>query len=449
MESSDPRLMIDRAAMRPMQIVAVTLCVVLNALDGFDVLAISFASPGIAAEWHVEHAALGWLLAMELFGMAAGSVLLGHVADRIGRRPTTLLCLTMMTAGMAGAALASGVEMLAVVRLCTGLGIGGMLACINAMAAEYSNARNRALAVTVMAAGYPAGAIIGGSVAALLLAHGGWRDIFTFGAIATAALLPLVWWLLPESIGFLMRKRPANALARINVALRRLGHETVAALAPVEERHRVTFGELFRADLIARTGWLTIAYFAHITTFYFILKWVPKIVVDLGHAPSAGERRAGVGECRRSQRGAAVQPVHAPLVAMAAARDRTRGLRDHGRRLRPRDRQPGSAEPGRGKRGFLRECGRGLPLCPDGGDLPRAASGGRYRLRDRDRPWRRGDRAGHSRRSVRRRLRPRAGGAVHGAGIGRCGDRTASTARGRPSAGIGLKSRAAFGQSAQ
>jgi len=287
LESSDPRLMIDRADMRPMQIVAVILCIILNALDGFDVLAISFASPGIAAEWHVEHAALGLLLAMELFGMAAGSVLLGHVADRIGRRPTMLLCLAMMAAGMAGAALASSVQMLAVVRLCTGLGIGGMLACINAMAAEYANARNRALAVTLMAAGYPAGAIIGGSIASLLLAHGGWRDIFTFGALATAALLPLAWWLLPESIGFLVRKRPANALARINAALRRLGHESVAALPPAEERHRVAFGELFRPGLLGRTAWLTLAYFAHITTFYFILKWVPKIVVDLGHSPSA------------------------------------------------------------------------------------------------------------------------------------------------------------------
>jgi len=78
-----------------------------------------------------------------------------------------------------------------------------------------------------------------------------------------------------------------GALARINAALRRLGHEIVAALPQVEERHRAAFGELFKSGLLARTGWLTLAYFAHITTFYFILKWVPKIVVDLGHAPSA------------------------------------------------------------------------------------------------------------------------------------------------------------------
>lgn len=51
--------------------------VLLNALDGFDVLAIHFSSPDIVSEWSVDHAALGILLSMELIGMAAGSVLLG------------------------------------------------------------------------------------------------------------------------------------------------------------------------------------------------------------------------------------------------------------------------------------------------------------------------------------------------------------------------------------
>jgi MFS family permease len=32
---------------------------------------------------------------------------------------------------------------------------------------------------------------------------------------------------------------------------------------------------------------VTLAYFLHVTTFYYILKWVPKIVVDLGFSPSA------------------------------------------------------------------------------------------------------------------------------------------------------------------
>lgn len=72
---------LDARAMTMQQVVAIGLCVLLNALDGFDVLAISFASPGIAGEWGIDRAALG---------------------------------------------------------------IGGMLACTNAMAAELASARRRA-----------------------------------------------------------------------------------------------------------------------------------------------------------------------------------------------------------------------------------------------------------------------------------------------------------------
>ena len=72
----------------------------LNAMDGFDVLAISFASPGISHDWGVDKATLGWILSMELLGMAIGSVVLGGFADRFGRRPTVLGCLVAMAIGM-------------------------------------------------------------------------------------------------------------------------------------------------------------------------------------------------------------------------------------------------------------------------------------------------------------------------------------------------------------
>jgi MFS family permease len=45
--------------------------------------------------------------------------------------------------------------------------------------------------------------------------------------------------------------------------------------------------ELFRPALAATTVLMTFAYFAHMTSFYFILKWVPKIIVDLGFAQTA------------------------------------------------------------------------------------------------------------------------------------------------------------------
>ncbi len=288
MNVNDPTQILAQSRMGAFQIVAVGICVLLNALDGFDVLSISFAAPGIASEWGIDRAALGLVLSMELIGMAVGSVILGGIADTIGRRPMILTCLVVMTLGMYMASHADSLFSLSAYRLFTGLGIGGMLASVNAMVAEYSNARSRALAVTVMATGYPVGAVVGGAIASNLLISHDWRMVFTFGAIATACCLPLTWFLLPESVEFLNQKRPPNALARINQVLKRMGHATIEALPPVPLAHKdgKGFARLFSRDLISITMLLCLAYFFHIMTFYFIIKWIPKIVVDMGYTAS-------------------------------------------------------------------------------------------------------------------------------------------------------------------
>lgn len=287
--TADPRTILAESRMTGFQIVAIAITIGLNALDGFDVLAISFASPGIAAEWRIDRAALGVVLSMELVGMAAGSLLLGGVADRIGRRTTILACLTAMAIGMFMTTTVSSIAALSGWRIFTGLGIGGMLAAIAAAAAEHSNARSRNLCVALMAIGYPVGAVIGGSVAAMLLTAHDWRAVFIFGGLMTLAFVPLVWWRLPETVPFLMRKQPKGALERVNGVLKRMGHATVHALPLVEplERKRQSVRDIFGRGMIATTIIVTLAYFLHITTFYFILKWIPKLVVDMGFEPAS------------------------------------------------------------------------------------------------------------------------------------------------------------------
>src|ERR1700685_1105995 len=232
MQDKSPKSIIDLGAMSAGQWLAVLVTVGLNALDGFDVLSISFASPGIAKDWGLNQATLGWVLSMELVGMALGSVLLGGVADKIGRRPTILGCLLAMSVGMFGASHASGVSTLLVWRLLTGFGIGGMLASINAAAAELSSQRWRSLAVSLMVIGYPVGGVVGGTIVQSLLAGGTWHSVFIFGCWATVAFIAVVWLLLPESVAFLDRQRKPGALEAINRILTRFGHESMPELSP-------------------------------------------------------------------------------------------------------------------------------------------------------------------------------------------------------------------------
>jgi benzoate transport len=284
----DPRETLSSSPMRTLQIVAVAITIGLNALDGFDVLSISFASPGIAAEWGIDRAALGIVLSMELIGMAIGSLVLGGTADKIGRRPTMIGCLVLMTIGMFMATTVTNLVQLSAWRILTGLGIGGLLAAINAVAAEYSNHKRRHLSVALMAIGYPVGAVVGGTIAAQLLQTQDWRSVFYFGASVTAAFIPLVLLFVPESVHWLTRKQPPGALEKINRTLARMGHPTVTALPVISaDVRKKSVTEIFSPGLIATTVLVAVTYFFHIITFYYILKWVPKIVVDMGFAASS------------------------------------------------------------------------------------------------------------------------------------------------------------------
>ncbi|WP_277666439.1 MFS transporter [Novosphingobium lindaniclasticum] len=266
---------------------AILLTACLNGLDGIDVLSISYVAPVISSDWSIQPSALGWVLSMELIGMAAGSVLLGGTADRYGRRPTIIACLGCMSAGMLAASRTHSILALLFVRLFTGLGIGGMLAAINAAAAEYSNGRRRNIAMALMVIGYPLGGAVGGLLIRGMLTLGAsWRDVFAACGLITAIFIPVCAAFLPETPAFLDASRNLNGLARANRSLRRLGHLPASELSDRPKAESAPVAMLFSPALRRATFSVTVAYFAHISSFYFLVKWTPKAIVNLGFAPT-------------------------------------------------------------------------------------------------------------------------------------------------------------------
>jgi benzoate transport len=282
-----PQQVIAQNPMGSRQWIAVALAIFLNGLDGYDAASISFAASSIADDWDLDAGALGWVLSMELIGMAAGSLLFGNAADRFGRRPCILICLVLMTTGMLGAAYSGSVGELSGLRILTGIGIGGMLAALTAIVSEYANDRWRPLVISTMIVGYPIGTVLGGLVARHLLLTGDWRNVFLFGAIATLAALPLAVLLMPESPVWAGRKGTEEARRAANRILTKLG------LADADENEPIATGSggvvnLFRGGMARITLLLTLAYIGHMACYYFIFKWLPKIVVDKGYGPEIG-----------------------------------------------------------------------------------------------------------------------------------------------------------------
>ncbi len=88
------------------QILVIAVCIGLNMLDGFDILAMSFAASGVKADWHLMDTQLGALLSAGLIGMGVGSLTLGPCADRWGRRRIVLVAVAFASLGMLGSSLA-------------------------------------------------------------------------------------------------------------------------------------------------------------------------------------------------------------------------------------------------------------------------------------------------------------------------------------------------------
>ena len=180
---------IRQSRMTRFQVMAVVIALTLILIDGFDVAVMAYAAPSLSRAWGLDPVTLGFLLSASLFGMAAGSIFLTPLADKIGRRKLALISLVIISIGMVLSVFAADAMQLMAFRIVTGLGVGGMMANLNVLVSEYSSDKRRGTIIGIYAAGYPIGATVGGLVAAPLIPLYGWHSVFIVGAALTVLML--------------------------------------------------------------------------------------------------------------------------------------------------------------------------------------------------------------------------------------------------------------------
>ncbi|QBM75148.1 MFS transporter [Sphingomonas sp. AAP5] len=280
---------LDHYPIRRGQLWVLAIAMLLSALDGFDVLSMAFIAPALGRDWHIGKDAIGLLLASGLAGMAIGAFGLSPLGDVYGRKPVILGALVLMTFGTAVSAAAGSVPVLAAARVLTGVGIGAMIAMMTLISAEFSNKRRRPLAVAAIATlGTPIGSIIGGLGASQILKNASWHWVFLAGTICGVLLFILVALALPESPAFLASGRRSNSLNRLNRVMARLGHPGEPSLPPAIARARGLYRPLFAREMrgvllrLMATGTLVAS------ASYYVLSWLPQMVVDAGFTPAQG-----------------------------------------------------------------------------------------------------------------------------------------------------------------
>lgn len=280
---------IEQQPMRPYQWCVVALGVLINMLDGFDLLAAAQVAPILTREWNLEPGALGALLSSSALGTAVGAFVLSPVADLMGRRSAIIVNLALMSVGMLASTQADSVLMLAVLRFMTGMGVGAMASCVGTLIFEYSSIKQRALALGFVTIGYNVGALISAQFARWFLGVFSWPALFLLGGVLTVLLIPLVYFAMPESIDFMAKKAHTGTLQKMNRIFARLGLPAADALPqPPPQVAQSSITDLLRQPILPRTLMMMLSYFLYMTSAYFFLNWNNQLTVMAGFSDAQG-----------------------------------------------------------------------------------------------------------------------------------------------------------------
>lgn len=288
MQTRNVQQFIDHHPFSPLQKRLLALCFLVVAIDGFDTASIGFIAPALRAEWHLSAGALAPLFGAGLFGLMAGALLLGPLADRYGRKPVLLLSVAFFGLASLLSAFAADMTMLLALRFLTGLGLGGAMPTTITLTSEYCPTPRRASLVTLMFCGFTIGSALGGLVAAQLLATVGWRGILTIGGALPLLLVPVLALALPESLRWLtLRGRGASPTA-IGIATRIAGPDQAMPSLVVSDIRLPgsPVSQLFRPGLIRGTLLLWATFFMSLLIIYLLSSWLPTILNGAGHSLS-------------------------------------------------------------------------------------------------------------------------------------------------------------------
>jgi AAHS family 3-hydroxyphenylpropionic acid transporter len=237
----------------------IAVCVLIATLEGYDVQAFGVAAPHLAPELGLNPSQVGWAGSMANFGLVLGALAGGWAADRWGRKPVLLASVLAFGVFSLATAFAHGIEPLLLARFLTGLGFGGVMPNLIALAAEIAPPGRRAAITSAMFCGMPAGGAAVSLLARLAGDHADWRVLFLIGGGLPILIAPLIARVLPET-------RPE----------------------PTPDIDRSLARALFADGRLGPTLLLWGASFLTLVMLHLLLNWLPILVAAKGHSASDG-----------------------------------------------------------------------------------------------------------------------------------------------------------------
>lgn len=282
-KSLDLGEIIDHRPMSPAQIIAAALCAAALFVDGYDIQVMALTVPSLARDWSLPPSSFGLALSAVVIGISLGSGLIGPLGDRFGRRTMLIAAMTAIGLATACTALAASPAQFVVWRLLTGTALGAGIPSCAALTSEYAPLAKRSLVMGLMNIASPVGAFSAGFIAPPVLAAVGWRGAFLIGGAAPIVIAALVWLYAPESLKFLIVRRPGDP--RIGRTLRRIAPGLDPSMVRAELGQGQPYASplaLLGPELRARTLLLWGMLALNLFNLYVLISWLPTLLQRSG-----------------------------------------------------------------------------------------------------------------------------------------------------------------------
>lgn len=288
MQKVDVHHVVDHAKFNRFHWMVMCLCALVLIFDGYDLFIFGVVLPAIMKEWSLSPLQAGALGSYALFGMMAGAMFFGPLADKIGRKKGIAICFALFSCATIVNGFARTPTEFGIFRFIAGLGCGGLMPNAVALMNEYAPKRLRSTLVAVMFSGYSLGGMLAAGVGIYMLPELGWRWMFFVAAVPLVAL-PFILYFLPESLGFLVRQ------GRHDDARKLLGRmepgrtftaqdELVLAGSGSKGDKAASVLELFREGRLLGTLCLWLAFFCCLLMVYALGSWLPKLMANAGYS---------------------------------------------------------------------------------------------------------------------------------------------------------------------
>ena len=237
-------------------LLTVALCCVVAMMEGIDLQAPGLTVPVLGKLFNMSPNDKGLFLSMSTFGLMIGAAIGGRLSDLIGRKWVLILSATLFGLFSLATAAATSGQMLLILRFATGVGLGGALPNVIALAAENVGLDKRHTAIGFLYASMPTGGGGASLISTFASAPSQWPVVYLVGGIAPLLVVPLLIFILPNT-------KPA---ARTAESAPNIG----------------VFHALFGEGRAVRTLLLWFGFFLALMIMYLLLGWLPSLMRGRG-----------------------------------------------------------------------------------------------------------------------------------------------------------------------